>query len=100
MEQCGNGRIRHRANGEAEGRRAAKCEADLVYPFLDGVDKLIMNLLYTYCRCGTEQALSDDTMGGLIQGLRHVYSEAGHRGAWVVDKKNQTAPGGCRQLVS
>ncbi len=55
--------------------------------------KLIMNLLYTYCRCGTEQALSDDTMGGLIQGLRHVYSEAGHRGAWVVDKKNQTATG-------
>ncbi len=39
--------------------------------------KLIMNLLYTYCRCGTEQALSDDTMGGLIQGLRHVYSEPG-----------------------
>ncbi len=55
--------------------------------------KFAMNLLYSYCYTGTPKALSDDTMGGLIQGLRNIYTEHGHRGHWRVDTKDNSATG-------
>ncbi len=32
-------------------------------------------------------------MGGLIQGLRKIYTEHGHRGPWRVDTKDNSATG-------
>lgn len=45
-----------------------------------GTSKFLMNLMYSYCYMGAPKALSDDTMEGLIQGLRKVNSQHGHRG--------------------
>lgn len=46
---------------------------------------MILNLLSKYCRYGTREALSDDTMGASIQGLRACYVGKGHKGPWTVD---------------
>lgn len=45
-----------------------------------------MNLLARYCRFGTPEWLKDDSMGGLVQGLRIVYEEHGHHQSWTVDE--------------
>lgn len=45
---------------------------------------LILNLLSKYCKTGS--ALSEDTMGGLIQGLRYLLEDFGLRGPWIPDK--------------
>lgn len=36
---------------------------------------LILNLLASYCRMGTKDALGDNSMGAIVQGLRHVYEK-------------------------
>lgn len=46
---------------------------------------LLLNLLSQYCKTGLPDALADDTMGGIIQGLRTVFEENGHRGPWRAD---------------
>ena len=64
-------------------------------PFVVSIESndLILNLLHKYCRVGTENALSDDTMGGLIQGLRRVYDEHGHDMSWTIDRASNKAWG-------
>lgn len=47
--------------------------------------KLVLNLISVYCKVGTPDAQSDDSVGALVQGLRAVYEEAGHRAAWNVN---------------
>jgi len=37
--------------------------------------------------------LSDDTVGALVQGLRAVYEEAGHRAPWNLNVLEKTAHG-------
>lgn len=54
---------------------------------------LVMNLLAKYCRFGTQDSLKDDTMGGLIPGLRIVYEQNGHHQALVVDDNSAEARG-------
>jgi len=55
--------------------------------------KLVLNLLNNYCKIGTPGALSDDTVGALVQGLRAVYEEAGHRAPWNLNVQEKTAQG-------
>ncbi len=55
--------------------------------------KFVINLLYSDCYTGTPKPLADDTKGGLIQGLRNVYTDHGHRGPWRVDKQEGSASG-------
>ncbi len=55
--------------------------------------KLIVNLLSTYFKTYTEDPLSDESMGGLVQGLRCLYDEAGHRGPWTEDEDLTTVKG-------
>ena len=47
--------------------------------------KLILNLLADYCKFGTADALKNDSMGALAQGLRHVYCEEGHTKTFQYD---------------
>ena len=54
---------------------------------------MILNLIYTYCKTGTPNALSVDSLNALIQGLRNVYSAYGHKGAWRVDQRDSSASG-------
>jgi len=39
---------------------------------------LVVNLLAQYCKFGTSEALTVNSMLAMIQGLRHVYNEHGH----------------------
>jgi len=43
-----------------------------------------MNLLAQYCRFGKPDALKNDAMGSLIQGLRILYEEKGHIESWSI----------------
>ena len=45
---------------------------------------LVMNAIAFYCNFGNLDALKNDAMGSLIQGLRIVYEEHGHTTAWSV----------------
>ena len=55
--------------------------------------KRILNLLADYCKFGTADALKNDSMGALAQGLRHVYCEHGHTKTWQVDESAGKATG-------
>ncbi len=76
-------------------RRARKCSERICWKIYvedprvvtPDYSKFVMNLLYSYCYRGTPEALSDDIMGGFIQGLRNMYTERGHRGPRRVDTK-------------
>ena len=54
---------------------------------------LVMNLLSSYCKMGKKDALGDDSMGALVQGLRHLYDEHGHDEVWTLDKVSKKAFG-------
>lgn len=54
---------------------------------------LILNLLSEYCHTGKKEALSDDTMGALVQGLRALYLDHGHKGSWMIDVQSGSAGG-------
>ena len=43
--------------------------------------KLVVNLLSLYCKTFSDNLLTDESMGALVQGLRFIYDEAGHRGS-------------------
>lgn len=45
---------------------------------------LVMNVIAYYCNFGNGDALKNDAMGSLIQGLRIVYEEHGHTTAWTL----------------
>ena len=49
-----------------------------------GSSLLILNLLAKYCKFGAVNALKNDRMGALIQGLRIVYEKHEHTTAWTV----------------
>ena len=55
--------------------------------------RIVMNLLYDYCKMNSPEALSNDSVAAMVQGLRTVYEEAGHRGRWTVDERSSTAKG-------
>lgn len=55
--------------------------------------KFVLNLLADYCKFGTAQSLKNDSMGALVQGLRHVYCEHGHTRTWNVDESRGIANG-------
>lgn len=55
--------------------------------------KLLINIIAQYCNTGKETALSEDTMGGLIQGFRTMFEKSGHRGTWSVDPMSGRASG-------
>jgi len=55
--------------------------------------KLIINIIAQYCNTGKDSALSEDTMGGLIQGFRVMFEKCGHRGTWRVDPTTGRASG-------
>lgn len=50
---------------------------------------LLVNLLSEYCKHETDQPMSRSTMDSTIQGLRHVYTEAGHEGNWLIDSEGR-----------
>ena len=54
---------------------------------------LICNLLSEYCGVQTENPLGEQSMTALIQGLRFLYEECGHRGRWTVDTIRGVASG-------
>lgn len=54
---------------------------------------MILNLLTHYCKTKSDNPLSVDLMGAIIQGLRAVYTDYGHRGAWFVDRNTGLATG-------
>lgn len=47
---------------------------------------LVLNFLYMYCKLGggKDDMLGESAMGGMVQGLCHLYRDNGHREAWRV----------------
>ena len=54
---------------------------------------LVLNFLYEYCKIGTGTVRKNDTMGGMIQGLRMLYEENGHIQSWRVNQTTGEAGG-------
>ena len=54
---------------------------------------LVCNLLHQYCRLGTPEALTDESVGSIIQGLRILYQQHGHYDNWQVDRHTKRASG-------
>lgn len=52
---------------------------------------LLLNILTSYCRMGTSNALGDDSIAALLQCLRHDYEEPGHYQNWIADDETERA---------
>lgn len=67
-------------------------EEDLV-PVSYEPSELIVNLLSILCRIITNNLLSVESIGALVQGIRYIYDEINHRGRWMVDLIRKIATG-------